>query len=119
MAAAVKVEEVDLDSYSEEISTEKHQPGLENNNSAPNLMDDTDCAQEETDDFQPPSLTLQSFARIPALAAQDFNPHVNHKSNACLPVITEERTCSQEMFQGSESHYLKLIQEVIMLTNDV
>lgn len=100
LASAVKVEEVDLDSDSEEMSTDKHHTGLENNNSASNLMDDTECAQEETDEFQPPSLTLQSFARIPALATQDFNPHLNHKSNACLPVITEERTCSQEMFQA-------------------
>ena len=100
LAAAVKVEEVDLDSDSEEMCTEKHQTGLENNNSASNLMDDTEYTQEEADEFQPPSLTLQSFARIPALATQDFNPHINHKTNTCLPVISEEHTCSQEMFQG-------------------
>lgn len=98
------------------MSTDKHHTGLENNNSASNLMDDTECAQEETDEFQPPSLTLQSFARIPALATQDFNPHLNHKSNACLPVITEERTCSQEMFQGFKSLLFKLNRTVKMLT---
>jgi len=96
-AAKVKVEEVDLDSGSEEMCTARKQ----NNSSGAALMDDNDCTQEEADEFHPPSLTLQSFARIPALSTQDFNPHVIQKSNACISSLAKEHNCSQEMLQAT------------------
>lgn len=83
----MKVEEVDLDSASEEDDDFIESPGTFQFPQAQDIVRNGEKRKErEEDGVNPPLLTLQSFARIPVPATQDTIPSLTQNSTLGFPV---------------------------------
>lgn len=95
----VKVEEVDLDSTSED-EMEGENTASEHKETEVGPSEETldrDGTEKEMDELPQPSLTLQSFARIPALVSVDLNPHSSQDFNSDFSVGSDDRRPAQEL----------------------
>lgn len=98
--ADVKVEEVDLDSASDDDEDVMGETGTFQFREVKDIVSAGDKRGQQggEDNSNQPSLTLQSFARIPALATQDIiPPFVQNLTQDLAVPNNHERQLPQEM----------------------